>query len=72
MSDLDARLLAAHAAGDLDALVELYAEAAETARDDTARGFYLTHAHVYALERGHPKAAALRNRLVDMGREHPL
>ncbi len=71
MSNLDARLLAAHEAGDLPALVALYQEAAGRAGTDTARGFYLTHAHVFALELGHADAPALRAALVAMGREHP-
>ncbi|TMV06452.1 hypothetical protein FGK63_15005 [Ruegeria sediminis] len=69
MSDLNTRLLAAHEAGDRAALVELYEEAANAAADETACGFYLTHAYVFALEAGLPQAAALRARLVAMGRE---
>ncbi|TDK50778.1 hypothetical protein [Antarcticimicrobium luteum] len=68
MSDLDTRLLDAHAAGDHAALVALYTEAADRAGDD-ARYFYLTHAYVYALEAGHALAPALRARLVAAGRE---
>ncbi|MCB1343038.1 MAG: hypothetical protein KDK24_18610 [Pseudooceanicola sp.] len=66
---LDDRLLTAHAAGDRAALVALYTEAAETAADANAAGFFLTHAYVWALELGHPDAAALRSRLVAEGRE---
>lgn len=69
MDGLDTRLLDAHARGDRQALVSLYAEAADQANDDTARGFYLTHAYVFALEAGMPAADALRHRLVAMGRE---
>lgn len=69
MSDLDSRLLAAHAAGDKMALVALYSEAAERAGNSEAAWFYLTHAHVFALELGHPDAGALRARLVAAGRE---
>lgn len=69
MNDLDARLLAAHAADDRATLIALYAEAADTAPDETATGFYLTHAFVFALEAGDPRADALRARLVAMGRE---
>lgn len=69
MNDLDARLLAAHAAHDQSALVRLYAEAADQAANETAAGFYLTHAYVFALEMGHPDAAILRARLFAMGRE---
>lgn len=69
MRDLDARLLAAHEARDGPALIPLYEEAALGAADDTARGFYLTHAYVFALEAGDPRAEGLRARLVTMGRE---
>jgi len=69
---LDARLLAAHAAGDGDALVALYGAAGE--REEAggaldAACFYYTHAYVYALEAGHAAAAALHARLVAHGRE---
>lgn len=66
---LDAWLLAAHAADDPQALVALYSEAAEHAADDDARGFYLTHAYVYALEIGDPHAASLKAQLIALGRE---
>ena len=69
MRDLDQRLLAAHADNDRQALVTLYALAAEAASDEIARGFYLTHAYVFALESAHPDAASLRARLKSMGRE---
>ncbi len=69
MTDLDARLLAAHEAADHGALVALYAEAAETAEDEDARAFFLTHAYVFALDTGAPEAEALRHALVTMGRE---
>ena len=69
MSDLDRRLLEAHARDDRAALIALYAEAGETAQTETARGFYLTHAYVYALEAGDGRAAALHAALKAMGRE---
>jgi hypothetical protein len=72
MIDLNDRLLAAHDRGDLLALVALYAEAAKCAKEEQARGFYLTHAYVYALELGSETALELRARLIDMGRETPL
>ncbi|WP_317849276.1 hypothetical protein [Tateyamaria pelophila] len=72
MMELDARLLDAHARADTTALVTLYQEAAQGATNDAARGFYLTHAHVFALELGHPDAHDLRSKLVAMGRESPL
>ena len=68
MSDLEARLLAAHATGDGCALIGLYEEAAKEAADETASGFYLTHAFIYALEQGDARAGALRMRLRAMGR----
>ncbi len=69
MTDLDERLLAAHAARNHRALVDLYREAAEAAKTPDAAGFYLTHAYVFALEQDHPAAPALRARLVSEGRE---
>ena len=72
MISLDERLLDAHARGNTADLIDLYREAARAALDDTARGFYLTHAHVFALELGHPDTAKLRAELITMGREIPL
>jgi hypothetical protein len=69
MRDLDARLLRAHEDADTDALVALYTEAGRVADNETARGFYLTHAYVFALEAGMPEARDLKQRLIDMGRE---
>ncbi|GFE66872.1 hypothetical protein [Litoreibacter roseus] len=69
MSDLDARLLAAHRANDLDALITLYVEAADCAPSSDAQAFYLTHAYVYALEIGDPRFAGLKSRLVAQGRD---
>lgn len=69
MSDLQARLLTAHATGDGVALVALYTEAADRAVTEEAAGFFLTHAYVHALELGHGNALALKARLVAMGRE---
>ncbi len=72
MNDLDRQLLAAHDAGDLHALVTLYTAAADASPDADAAAFYLTHAHVFAMELDHPAAPDLRQRLVDQGREAPL
>ncbi len=72
MTSLQARLLAAHALADPVALARLYTEAADTADSEDAAGFYLTHAHIFALEAGLPEADALRQRLIDMKRETPL
>ncbi|WP_127112316.1 hypothetical protein [Shimia sediminis] len=69
LSDLDRRLLAAHAAADTPALVSLYAQAAEASDDQTACGFYLTQAYVYALEIGAPQRHVLHERLKALGRE---
>jgi hypothetical protein len=69
MSDLDADLLAAHAAADTPALVALYEAAADQADTDEARGFYLTHAYVFALEIAHPNATRLHDSLKRLGRE---
>ncbi len=68
MKDLDARLLAAHARGDKDALVALYEEAADGANDLDAACFYLTHAYVFALDRGHDHVDRLHARLAAHGR----
>ena len=68
-ASLDQRLLQAHAAGDKPALVALYTEAADAAENIDAACFYLTHAYVFALETGHPAAAALHARLKAEGRE---
>ena len=72
MTSLDKALLAAHAAGDTVELVRLYSQAARDANDDAARDFFLTHAHVYALETDHPDTQSLRQELVRRGREEPL
>lgn len=69
MRALENLLLAAHAARDHAALVALYVEAADHAPSEDAAGFYLTHAYVFALEKGHPDAPALKARLVAAGRD---
>ena len=71
MTDLDDRLLAAHAARDRAALVRLYTEAADGAKSPQAAAFYLTHAYVHALEAGLAEAETLRRKLVDCGSETP-
>ena len=71
---LDAALLQAHSDNDFQALVALYAQAADLAQSDgdtEAMCFYLTHAYVFALEAGLPIAAELRARLVEYGSETP-
>ena len=72
MTALDARLLAAHADGNGAAMVGLYQEAARSAVSDGERAFFLTQAHVFALETAHPDTASLRQALVEMGCESPL
>lgn len=72
MSTLDTALLAAHESGDTAALVRLYQDAAAQANDTQAAAFYLTHAHVFAMELNHPDRDRLRQQLIDMGREAPL
>lgn len=72
MKTLEARLLAAHAAGDGQAMVALYQEAAQAAATGDERAFFLTQAHVFAMETGHAAADDLRATLVQMGRETPL
>lgn len=67
---LDAALLTAHAADDRPALIRLYAKAADMS-DGTAAAFYLTHAYVFALEAGDPRAAGLHARLVAIGADLP-
>jgi hypothetical protein len=69
MSDLDAAMIRAHAAGDRAALIRLYAQAADGAADLDAACFYLTHAYVFALDAGAAEAQVLHARLVAHGRE---
>lgn len=72
MTDLHADLLQAHAAVDTARLASLYTLAADQANEVDATAFFLTHAHVFALEAGLPETVTLRQRLIDMGRETPL
>ncbi|MFD1511240.1 hypothetical protein [Lacimonas salitolerans] len=69
MTDLDHRLLTAHATGDRTALIAWYTEAADTSPDPDAAWFYLTHAYVFALESGAAEAGPLHARLKAAGRE---
>ncbi len=69
---LDRRLRDAHACGDKQALVGLYAEAAEMkeeAQGIDAECYYLTLAYVYALDTGAAEARDLHARLKARGRE---
>ena len=72
MNKLDAQFIAAHEANDTSLLIRLYTQAADETETEEAAGFFLTHAYVFALEAGAPEAPALRQRLVDMGRETGL
>jgi hypothetical protein len=68
---LQAALLRAHAADDGGTLVELYARAADLARqagDADRAAFYLTHAWIFALEADHPRAPSLHRALAAEGR----
>ena len=68
---LDAALLEAHAQGNTAELVCLYTLAAENALDtgdERAADFYLTHAFIFALEKGGPEAGVLNIRLAERGR----
>ncbi|WP_136636949.1 hypothetical protein [Pseudooceanicola onchidii] len=67
MSDLDHRLLSAHAGADPAVLAGLYQEAAHATGGD-AGAFYLTHAFVFALEAGLPDAALIEADLRALGR----
>lgn len=66
---LDALILNAHARDDRTALVRLYTQAADLASDVDRECFFLTYAHIYALELGHPNRESLRARLSAFGRE---
>jgi hypothetical protein len=68
MTSLQDRLLAAHARDDRTALVGLYTEAADMAANVDAACFYLTHAYIFALEKGDPASDALYQRLKAEGR----
>ena len=69
MKSLDRQLLEAHDANDTAALVSLYTQAADHTDDIDAACFYLTHAYIFALERGDKDANTLRERLAAHGRE---
>ncbi len=69
MNPLDVALIQAHAREDRQALVDLYGQAAGQTTDQTAQRFYTTHAYVFALELGSPKAEMLRHRLIELGAE---
>ena len=71
LAALERELLAAHESGDGDALIGLYAVVAdksEASDDIDSAAFFLTHAWIFALERGDERAEALRARLAKLGR----
>lgn len=73
-SSLHERMLEAHHGNNLPALVSLYTQAADEAeaRDEIdAACFFLTHAHIFALEAGHATRVALHERLIRHGRDLP-
>jgi len=70
-SELDARLLEAHADRDLAKIADQYALAADQAekKEKTDQAcFFLTHAWIFALEAGDPLADEYRSRLAAYGR----
>lgn len=67
--DLDAQIIAAHAAGDKLGLAGFYADAAKQAADLDARCFFLTQAYIFALDAGLPLATDLHKSLKEHGRE---
>jgi hypothetical protein len=72
VTPLDKAILAAYAASDNSALVDLYAKAATETNDENHAAFYLTNAHVFALETDHPSTDTLRAALIAAGRETAL
>ena len=69
---LDAQLIAAHQAGDLPRLVDLYARAGRLSEADghiDAACFYVTQAYVFALQADDPRAPDLHAFLMSHGRE---
>ena len=71
-SELEPALLEAHEKRDSTRLIALYQEAGELAlsEGDVDRGcFFLTHAYVFALEAGSPRAEKIKQILIVHGRE---
>jgi hypothetical protein len=69
--EIDARLLDAHAGGNLVDIAFQYASAAQQAEEkgDVDKAcFFLTHAWIFALEAGDPIADEHRSRLAGYGR----
>lgn len=68
-ASLDQALISAHLADDVDALIGLYQQAAKEADTDDQKAFFLTHAYIFALERGDRRAASIQRELIAMGRD---
>lgn len=69
---LDAQLIAAHRAGDLARLVDLYDRAAglfDAAGNVDAACFFLTQAYVFSLQCDDPRSSEIHARLMERGRE---
>ncbi len=66
--DLHAAILAAHGADNKRALVDLYSQAANQADTLDAACFFLTQAHVFALETNHPATPQIHAQLKSHGR----
>lgn len=66
--NLNADILAAHAAQDKVALVGLYAQASERVTNQSECAFFLTQAYIFALDAGDKRAKGFAKRLSDLGR----
>lgn len=61
---LESQLLMAHADGDVEAMANLYEQAAilwEQKGDEASAAFYYTQAYIFALDAGSAQAARLEN-----------
>ena len=68
-TQLNQKIIAAHKIRDDWLLVELYTQAADSSTDCDRECFFLTFAHIFALEQNHPSQSNLRERLESNGRE---
>ena len=66
---LNQKIIAAHKARDEWQLVNLYTQAADSSEDRDTECFFLTCAHIFALEHNHPSQSILIARLKVRGRE---
>ena len=69
LRDLHEKILTAHKIKDQEKLVFLYTVAADLEEDTNTKCYYLTYAHIYALEMGLSATKILSKRLRDYGRE---